>query len=142
MNARSEGLLVDTSAWFAARRPPIAPLWEEAVTEDRVVMCAQVELEILYTARNADDYEELSAELSALPHVELGPDVFERALEVQRRLAHVGGLHHRSVSIADLVIAAAAELAGIGVWHYDEDYDRVAAITGQRTVWIARRGSL
>ena len=26
--------------------------------------------------------------------------------------------------------------------HYDEDYDRIAAITGQHVRWIAPRGSL
>ncbi|ORA02826.1 VapC toxin family PIN domain ribonuclease, partial [Mycobacterium angelicum] len=62
--------------------------------------------------------------------------------QVQRELAHVAGLHHRSVKIADLVIAAAAELSGTIVWHYDENYDRVAAITGQPTEWIVPRGTL
>lgn len=77
----------------------------------------------------------------------LGPytsraETFTRACQVQRELAHVAGLHHRSVKIADLVIAAAAELSGTIVWHYDENYDRVAAITGQPTEWIVPRGTL
>jgi hypothetical protein len=28
------------------------------------------------------------------------------------------------------------------VLHYDEDYDRIAAITGQPTRWVAPRGSI
>ena len=48
----------------------------------------------------------------------------------------------RSVKHADLLIAAAAEAAGLTVLHYDEDYDRIAAITDEKTRWIARRGSL
>jgi hypothetical protein len=28
------------------------------------------------------------------------------------------------------------------VLHYDEDYDRIAAITGQEVRWLAPRGSL
>jgi len=28
------------------------------------------------------------------------------------------------------------------VWHYDEDFDRIAAITGQPVQWLAPRGSL
>jgi hypothetical protein len=55
---------------------------------------------------------------------------------------HSGGLHHRSVKIPDLLIAAAAEAAQATVLHYDEDYDRIAAITGQPVQWIAPRGSL
>jgi predicted nucleic acid-binding protein len=46
------------------------------------------------------------------------------------------------VKINDLLIAAAAELAGVTVWHCDEDYDRICAITGQAVEWIAPRGSL
>ena len=41
-----------------------------------------------------------------------------------------------------LLIAAAAEAAGIGVRHYDEDYDRIAAIIGQQVRWLAPRGTL
>ncbi len=37
---------------------------------------------------------------------------------------------------------ASAELAGATVLHYDADYDRIAAITGQPTEWVAPRGSL
>jgi predicted nucleic acid-binding protein len=42
----------------------------------------------------------------------------------------------------DLLIAAAAEAAGIAVLHYDDDYDRIAAITGQQARWLASSGSL
>jgi predicted nucleic acid-binding protein len=42
----------------------------------------------------------------------------------------------------DLLIAAAAEATGVAVLHYDEDYERIAAITGQPTRWLAPAGSL
>ena len=41
------------------------------------------------------------------------------------------------MKIADLLIAAASEAAGAVVWHYDADFDRIAAVTGQPTEWIA-----
>jgi len=63
-------------------------------------------------------------------------------LAVQKALGEAAALHHRSVKINDLLIAAAAELAGVTVWHYDEDYDRICAITDQAVEWIAPRGSL
>ncbi len=84
----------------------------------------------------------MAEELSALHIIATTASTFARALEVQRRLAHAGGLHHRSVKIADLVIAAAAEAARATVLHYDSDFDRIAEITGQATEWIAPRGSL
>jgi predicted nucleic acid-binding protein len=48
----------------------------------------------------------------------------------------------RSVKHAHLLIAAAAELAGMTLLHYDADYDTIAAVTGQPTRWAAPRGSL
>ena len=68
--------------------------------------------------------------------------VWERALDVNEQMARQGGMHHRQVRHPDLLIAAAAELAGAPVLHYDEDYDRIAAVTGQPTQWVRPRGSL
>jgi len=134
--------LADTSAWHRAKHPAIAAAWEQRLASDILATCTQVRLEILYSARSAADYEQLSAELLALHQLPCGADQFERALEVQHRLARRGGLHHRSVKIPDLLIAATAEVAGAVLWHYDEDYDRIAQITGQHVEWIAPRGSL
>jgi predicted nucleic acid-binding protein len=67
---------------------------------------------------------------------------WSRAIKVYRELAHQGGAHQRSVGHGDLLIAAAAETAGVELLHYDEDFDRIAAITGQPTSWIVPRGTL
>lgn len=133
---------VDTSAWHHATDPRVVREWVRLLEGDRLGICDQVRLEILYSARSAEDYDALAEELSALRVVATDASTHERALEVQRRLAHVGGLHHRSVKIADLVIAAAAEAAAATVLHYDADFDRIAEITGQSVQWIAPRGSL
>jgi predicted nucleic acid-binding protein len=50
--------------------------------------------------------------------------------------------HHRGAKPVDLVIAAAAEAAGLAVLHYDDDYDRIASVTRQPTEWVAPAGSL
>jgi len=134
--------LADTSAWHRATHPAVAAAWAQRLATNSVGTCAQVRLEILYSARSAADYDRLSAELLALHELPCGADQFERALEVQHKLARRGGLHHRSVKIPDLLIAATAEAAGAILWHYDEDYDRIAEITGQPAEWIATRGSL
>ncbi|HUH68154.1 MAG TPA: PIN domain-containing protein [Mycobacterium sp.] len=133
---------VDTSAWHHATRPEVAKQWLTALSADQIAICDQVRLEILYSARSASDYDALAEELDGLARILIDTGTFTRAYQVQRELAHVGGLHHRSVKIADLIIAAAAEFSGSIVWHYDEDYDRIAAITGQRAEWIAARGTL
>jgi len=45
----------------------------------------------------------------------------------------------RSVKHMDLLIAAAAEGADAGVLHMDEDFERIASITGQPTRWADGR---
>ena len=81
---------------------------EKVADETQRMLAAERVLEVLYSARSAPDYDAIAAELSALHAVPCDAQKFERALAVQRSLAHVGGLHHRSVTIADLIIAAAA----------------------------------
>ena len=66
--------------------------------------------------------------------------ILERAIAVQGVLA-LDGLH-RAVAAPDLIIAAAAERHGLVVLHYDADYDRIAAATGQPTEWVVPRGSV
>ncbi len=44
--------------------------------------------------------------------------------------------------MADLVISAVAERCRVTVLHYDGDFDRVAAVTGQSTEWVVQAGSV
>jgi hypothetical protein len=44
--------------------------------------------------------------------------------------------------VKHLDLTAAAEAADVGVLHYDEDYDRIAAGTGRLTRWPAPKGAL
>ncbi|MBM3271209.1 MAG: PIN domain-containing protein [Candidatus Sericytochromatia bacterium] len=135
-------LLADTSAWHLAARPQVIAAWTRAIEEDRLAITPPVKLELLYSTRGAREYAERAQDLDALIQVPAGSATFARALEVQRLLGEERALHHRSVKLIDLLIAAAAEAAAVTVWHYDEDYDRIASITGQATEWIAPRGSL
>jgi predicted nucleic acid-binding protein len=45
------------------------------------------------------------------------PAIEDRAMEVQLRLPDLG--HHRTPSVADLIVAATAELAGLTVVHLE-----------------------
>ena len=134
--------LVDTSAWHRVSNPLVIARWTALLTAVEVAICDQVQLEILFSATSAKNYDRTRANLGGVACIAVTADCFLRALEVQQALAHSGGLHHRSVTIADLLIAASAEEAGLTVLHYDEDYDRIAKITKQPTEWIAKRGSL
>lgn len=134
--------LADTSVWNRGQHPEIRSRWEELILRDEIVVCDQVVLEVLFSAQSAKEYDQAAINFSGFSNAAIDAGVFRRALVVQQRLAHSGGLHHRSVTIADLLIAAAAESLGVTVLHYDEDFDRIAAITGQHTEWVAKRGSL
>jgi hypothetical protein len=120
----------------------VADRWEAEVLADNVAITPPVRLEVLYSARSLRDYVAIDDDLDGLVQVPCTAEAFQRALNVQRALAHKGGLHHRSVQISDLLIAAAAELADATVWHYDEDYERIAEVTGQAVEWVVPRGSL
>ena len=116
-----------------ARLVPIIEAGEAAT-------CAIIDLEILYSTRNAREHARTRRRRAlAYRHVPLSDATFQRAVEVQGLLARRG--QHR-VPIPDLIIAAAAEQAGMILLHYDADFDRIAAVTGQPMEWLVPRGSL
>jgi predicted nucleic acid-binding protein len=88
-------------------------------------------LEVGYSARSGPDLRAglRQSPLSAMPVEYLTPAVEDRAVEVLTLLADRG--QHRAPSIPDLIIAAAAELAGLTVLHLDKDFEVIADITGQ-----------
>ena len=137
--------LADTSAWIWSRRPAYPQLrqsFDTALVDGEVATCDMVRLELLYSARNAREFANIRDELDALDDCPIGKDQWQRALWVYEQLSARGATHQRSVKHPDLLIAAAAESAGIAVVHYDEDYDRIAEITGQPTRWLAPAGTL
>ena len=77
---------------------------------------------------------------SAWPFVKIDQSVLDRAVAVQDALAERS--QQRGAKIADLLIAAAAEAAGLVVLHYDHDFDLIAEITGQPTDWILPAGTV
>jgi predicted nucleic acid-binding protein len=83
----------------------------------------------------------MMADLERLPRVEIDKEVEAAALDAQRELADVG--YHR-LAPADVMIAACAHVAGMGVLHYDSDYDLLAKHTGLqfRSEWLAQPGVL
>jgi predicted nucleic acid-binding protein len=137
--------LADTSAWIWSRRadhPDLRHAFDELLHQDLVATCDMVRLELLYSARNGAEFGELHDDLGVLLDCPVGPREWRRAIDVYGMLAASGGAHQRSVKHPDLLIAAAAESAGIALVHYDEDYERIAAVTRQPHRWLAPLGSL
>jgi predicted nucleic acid-binding protein len=135
--------LADTSAWQLSRRTPeLQGSFTEKTLAGEIGTCAMVALELLQGARNGREFDQRRVEMDELPQFSIAAKEWKRAIDVYRELAHQGGAHQRSVGHADLLIAAAAESAGVELLHYDEDFDRIAAITGQPTRWIVPRGTV
>jgi predicted nucleic acid-binding protein len=133
--------LADSSVWARASRPDFT-WFRDTVEAGEVAVCDMVVMEILTSARNASDFAQLEAALRSCPWHRVEVVDWDTARTVYRKLAGQAPLHHRSVKIPDLLIAAVADRLHLPVVHYDEDYERIAAITGQETRWAAPRGSL
>ena len=133
---------VDTSVLILRERNPTVRAWlEPRLRADGIAVCDFVVMEYLVGARNGRDYDTLRDALDACHRVPVEPADWRRAFEVQRMLAHRTGGGQRAVTIADLLIAATAERAGHPLVHYDEDFERIAAVTGQPTSWVLPRGT-
>lgn len=120
------GWVLAKSAAARAAEPAVGKQLAELAGS--LFVCPIGELEQLYSARSARHYEELKAELHAgFEVLTAPPDVFDRALTLQRDLAHHHGMWHRT-PIPDLLIAETAIHHQLGVVHVDGDFDRIAEI--------------
>jgi predicted nucleic acid-binding protein len=134
--------LADTSVWARRRHPSVVQWWEQQLLAGGIGICETVALEVLHSARTGQEMRGLRRDLAGLPVHTMSTLAWGRALDVYQLLADQGAQHHRSVKLPDLVIAVCAEEAGWTLVHYDQDYDAIAAVTGQATRWVAPRGTL
>lgn len=136
-------LVVDTSAFRRGGSEVVRADWLLALEEGHLYRSPILEFEVLYSARNAREHVELGEELEALRPLELSQAVVGAALDAQAELArHAAGFHR--VPHQDYLVAAIAAAHGLGVLHYDTDFDRVAAHSSLvfESVWIAPAGTL
>ena len=135
----TERYLVDKSALARARDAGIGERLRQLAEAGLLVTCSIVDLEVLFSARSRGDYDDMADELAGFGHLPIDEAVMDRAKDVQRQLA-VGGRHR--LPIPDLIIAAAAEVGGATVLHYDRDFARIAEVTEQAHEWVAAPGSI
>ncbi|MHB1988564.1 MAG: PIN domain-containing protein [Acidimicrobiales bacterium] len=96
------------------------------------------DLEVGYSARNEQEWDQLIGALDAFQAVDITAAHLRRALQVQRLL---GARSQRGRKIPDLLVAAAAEELEAIVLHYDADFDLIGSVTGQRCQWVVPPGS-
>jgi predicted nucleic acid-binding protein len=141
--ALDEPWLVDTGVWSWVRDrrfPALAGWFSEQVRARRVLVCDVISLELMRITPNERRARELSEWLYGLEQVPMPDDVWRRCRELQLALSPAG--HHRRVPPTDLLIAAAAQDAGVPLLHYDADYDRIAGVSDLRHRWFVPRGTL
>jgi predicted nucleic acid-binding protein len=133
--------LADTSVYvLQGRHARVRERFEALLTEGRLAACQMTSLEYLNNAPDPRGYELLWGALHGHRWIDVTTQAMDRALEVHRALATTS--QHRHFRLPDLIIAATAEAHGVTVLHYDADYDRIAAVTGQPMEWVAEKGSL
>jgi hypothetical protein len=130
--------LLDTSVLTRLAVPSVRRRLEE-LDRDGLACTSLTELEIGFSARNADEWDRLVGALEAFRRLDVEPRHLDRAGQVQRALAADG---RRGRKVPDLLIAAVAEAATLTVLHYDADFDHIAAVTGQLVQWVVERGSI
>ena len=114
--------LVDTSALARVLLRQATEEWEQRMGAGLIALCDLTELETLYSARSAKDREAILERLNQFTWCPM-PD------GIQRELTAKG--EHRSAGAVDLLVAAAAEEAGLTLLHYDRDFETIARTTGQ-----------
>ncbi len=138
-------LLIDNSAWARLTSERLDATRTETVAawmgDLQLATCLPFLLEAGYSARSGRERSAMMADLAKLPRVEIDEDIEAAALDAQRELADIG--HHR-LPPADVVIAACAHVAGMGVLHYDSDYDLLVKHTRLRftSEWLTQPGVL
>ncbi len=131
--------LVDTSVLTRLSDETVRASVEPLAAGERIARAGISDLEVGFSARNLREWTRLTTALSAFPLIETDAVHVERARQVQRLLASRG---LRGKKIPDLLVAAAAEQAGLMVLHYDGDFDLIARVTGQRCEWVVPAGSI
>jgi predicted nucleic acid-binding protein len=139
-------LLLDNSAWARVVAGLLPREAADAVADKlearELAICLPFLLEAGYSATAAADHRAMMEDFDRLyPRVALTATTEALAVRAQGELAARG--HHRMAPV-DLMIAACAHEAGMGVLHYDRDYDRIAEMTALsfESVWVAPAGSL
>ena len=131
--------LADTSVLKRLSDASVRAVVEPLVQAGHLARPTICDLEIGYSARNAQEWDRLISALGAFDLVETTAQHVTRSLQVQRLLADRS---QRGRKIPDLLVAAAAEALDLVVLHYDADFDMISAVTGQAAQWAVPAGSV
>jgi predicted nucleic acid-binding protein len=118
--------LIDSSGlWRLMREDKARARWADAITAGAIGSCHPQRVEFRRSARNPDEYEQMSQMFDALyPDVPVPKRAWQWVESTQFTLVRAGA--HRALSAVDLLVAATAALNRLTILHDDNDF-RTAA---------------
>jgi len=123
------------------RHPAVASVLEPLILTGDLGTCGIIELEVLYSAISASDLRTTRLQrAAAFPRFPMMETDFGAAENLMTALADGG--RHRAAGVADLLIAAVAIRHQLAVYHYDADFEHIAAVSPLRAMWVVPKGSL
>jgi predicted nucleic acid-binding protein len=122
--------LADASAWAQLHRNDVAARLVPLLVGGGAATCGVIDLAVLATFEEPADRAAVAAERAMFPRVPVDDAVLDRAVQVQALLSE-------PAPTTALIVAAAAERAGLVLLHHDAAYDRIAAVTGQPVERVA-----
>jgi predicted nucleic acid-binding protein len=127
------GALLDTSVWVAYLRPGGPQLLKDEISQqlasNEAYSCSVIRMELLVGARDEAAFNRLEVLLRSLPDVAIEDALWQGAARLGFGCRKAG----LSVPLPDLLIARAAMLQELEVWHLDSHYERIAQFAPLRT---------
>lgn len=114
--------LADSSAlWRLLRDSAVRTAWADVISDHAIGSCQPQRTEFRRSARNLDEYEQMTAMFVDLyPDVPVPKTAWTWVESAQYRLLRAGA--HRALSCVDLLICACAAIRGLVVLHDDNDF--------------------
>ncbi len=129
--------LLDTSVVRRLQHLDVRSVIEPLAAAGELGLPSICDLEVGYSARNPQEWDQLVGALDAFQAVDTAAAHLRRALRSSRLLA---ARSQRGRKIPHLLVAAAAEELEAIVLHYDADFDLIGSVTGQRCQWVVPPG--
>jgi predicted nucleic acid-binding protein len=114
--------LADSSAlWRLLRDPAVRAGWTEVISDHGVGSCQPQRTEFRRSARNLDEYEQMTGMFVDLcPDVPVPKTAWQWVESAQYRLLRAGA--HRAPSCVDLLVGSCAAIRGLVVLHDHNDF--------------------
>jgi predicted nucleic acid-binding protein len=95
--------------------------WSDVISDHAVGSCQPQRTELRRSARNLDEYEQMTAMFGDLyPDVPVPKTAWQWIESAQYRLLRAGA--HRALSCVDLLVCACAAIRGLVILHDDGDF--------------------